>query len=92
MNNSFLDEATGIPFCICYDRQLNGEEAAAIVRFVIGREKDFLFSSWKERSENKNWTGDESQKKEELFQHHNRAKSLKLVFDCPFEEILKDPR
>jgi hypothetical protein len=90
INNSFLDDATGIPFCFCCDRQLSSGEAAIMARFVISREKDFLFSSWKEKPENKNWTGDETQKKEELFHHHNRAKSLKLIFDYPFEEILKE--
>jgi hypothetical protein len=74
MNNSFIDEGTGIPFIIPFHRQLTPEEAALVARKVIERKKDALLDVWKRRPENKGWEGDEEEKKEELFANATRQR------------------
>jgi len=81
IHNEFPDRGTGITFLIPYKRQLQREEAEKIARFIIERDKEQLFLTWKSRKQNKDWTGDESAKKKELFRVANRSPEKLVIGD-----------
>ena len=67
MVNAFIDEATGIFFIIPNNKQLLRKEAENHAMIFITKEKDNLFKIWKLKPKNKNWSGNELAKKNELF-------------------------
>ena len=67
INNTFQDSNTGLAFAIPFLRQLTSEEAATITSLWIESSKQHLFDSWKAKKVNSEWKGDETQKKQELF-------------------------
>jgi hypothetical protein len=66
-NNGFKDDSTDINFIIPCDRQVTHEQAKKVFDQFKSNERDKLFSAWKNLPANKNWHGDEEEKKNELF-------------------------
>ncbi len=89
MNNIFTHRIYELEYLIPYSRQLSTDEAARIVTHVISREKQALLERWKSIPKNKDWSGDEEKKKEELFRHAHRLNAPVVVFGESIDNILK---
>ena len=94
MNNTFFDENYQITFLIPFGRQLKTSEAQILARRIISSQKEELYQAWKARPENKDWSGNDEAKKEELFVKRHPPNSEMLIGDSvdglALSQILKD--
>lgn len=75
MYNTFKDPSTGLSFTIPSATQLPTSHALAIIADWVSKTKDEILLVWKSKPINKDWTGDEAEKKKSLFYDSYIAKS-----------------
>lgn len=67
MYNTFKDPSTGLSFTIPSTTQLSTPHALKIIAEWAAKTKDELLLIWKSKPINKDWSGDDNEKKESLF-------------------------
>jgi hypothetical protein len=81
MLNIFRHSKLGWDFTIPFHRQLSQDEADKLIDLWQENESSRLFDLWKSKSSNKEWSGDEEAKKQELFMgFHGKSRGSRYLF------------